>query len=121
MSAYTGTISDPKLKTLPKHSGPKVRHNKATPAITRKDLRKKEQERKNPKKRKRVNNEESSSRAEQAEQPSTSKKQKTRKAETLTKAERKDEKENKAFDKLVSSYTKKVTTNQQVLKKWFDS
>ena len=49
--SHVGTLSDPKVKTLPKHTGAKVRHNK--PKISRKDLRKREEERKNPKKRKR--------------------------------------------------------------------
>jgi hypothetical protein len=51
---FAGTAADPKLKTLPKHTGEKIRH-KNRPAgskITRKDLRKQEQDRKDPKKRK---------------------------------------------------------------------
>merc|ERR1719192_2300002 len=49
-SQFSGMTSDPKQKGLPTHSGPKVRTGKNK--ISRKDLKKQEQERKNPKKRK---------------------------------------------------------------------
>ena len=111
-SGFTGTISDPKVKTLPKHSGPKIRHD--TPKITRKDLRKKEQDRKNPKKRQRP--EPLRSEPEQPQQ-----KKAKNKSERSSKADKKDEKENKAFDKLVNQYKNKFADNQQVLKKWFET
>lgn len=111
-TGFTGTISDPKVKTLPKHSGPKIRHD--TPKITRKDLRKKEQDRKNPKKRQRL--EPLRSDPEQPKQ----KKSKTN-PERASKADKKDEKENKAFDKLVNQYKNKFADNQQVIKKWFET
>merc|ERR1719447_2397073 len=46
---FTGTIADPKIRTLPKHTGPKLRHN-AAPKISRKDLKfqKKEKKRNDP-------------------------------------------------------------------------
>ena len=37
------------VKGLPSHEGPKVRHNKKDTKISRKDMRKQEQERKDPK------------------------------------------------------------------------
>merc|ERR1712113_958425 len=45
-SDFSGSIADPKQKGLPTHSGPKVRHKK----ISRKALRKQEQDMKDPKK-----------------------------------------------------------------------
>jgi len=114
---FSGAISDPKVKTLPKHSGAKIRHDK--PKITRKDLKKKEQERKNPKKRKQPRPEQENTESEQ--QPEKKKKKKSPKVEKITKAERKDEKENKAFESMVNQYKNKFASNQQVLKKWFDT
>merc|ERR1719348_969416 len=53
---FSGLTSDPKQKGLPSHSGAKVRTNREKPKISRKDLRKREEERKNPKlKQKRKN------------------------------------------------------------------
>merc|ERR1711936_631437 len=51
-TGFAGMVSDPKQKGLPTHSGPKVRTGKK--AITRKDLKNQEQDRKNPKKRKKL-------------------------------------------------------------------
>merc|ERR1712071_595762 len=48
-------------------------------------------------------------------------KKKSRKEKRITKSEKNDAKENKAFDSLVSQYKNKFTNNQQVLKKWFDT
>jgi hypothetical protein len=83
------------VKTLPKHTGEKIRHNKDNKAarkISRKDLRKQEQDRKNPKKRKKLSSE-----------------------------DKKDLKENKAFDTLVNKYRSQFASNQTIVKKWFDT
>jgi nucleolar protein 4 len=50
--SFMGSANNPKQKNLPSHEGAKVRHNRSTPKITRRDLKKKEQEKRNPKKRK---------------------------------------------------------------------
>jgi len=114
---HMGTLSDPKVKSLPKHTGAKVRHDK--PKISRKDLRKREEERKNPKKRKR----EQSLRGEPSDSAAGEAKKKKKTKKPPSKADRRDEKENKAFDNLVSQYKNKFATeaSQQVLKKWFDT
>merc|ERR1712107_636222 len=53
---FSGLTSDPKQKGAAPHSGAKVRTNREKPKISRKDLRKREEERKNPKlKQKRKN------------------------------------------------------------------
>merc|ERR1711974_264754 len=52
---FVGSTNNPKVKGLPTHEGPKVRHNKrdkekpGKAGISRKDLKKSEQERKDPK------------------------------------------------------------------------
>jgi len=127
--AFSGALADPKIKTLPKHSAAKVRHNqKEKPKISRKDLRKVEQDRKNPKKRKQelerrqaLEQQLSSDAAAGDQQPPPAKKKKRRPDKPATKAQRKDEKENKAFENMVNQYKNKFASNQQVLKKWFDT
>ena len=129
MPAFSGALADPKIKTLPKHSAAKVRHNqKEKPKISRKDLRKVEQDRKNPKKRKQelerrqaLEQQLSSDAAAGDQQPPPAKKMKRRPDKPATKAQRKDEKENKAFENMVNQYKNKFASNQQVLKKWFDT
>merc|ERR1711887_508207 len=109
---FTGTIADPKIKTLPKHTGAKVRHN-AAPKITRKDLRKQEQKRKDPN-RKRIRTVRIGNTPLAPDEPLMKKPKKN--AAKHSKQERKDEKENKAFDKLVSQYKDKMVSNKQVIK-----
>jgi len=120
---FAGAASDPKVKNLPKHTGAKIRTNK--PKITRRDLRKKELERKNPKlKRKRPDDSEPARSTTSTSQPAATAeptKKKSRKEKRITKSEKNDAKENKAFDSLVNQYKNKFTNNQQVLKKWFDT
>merc|ERR1712192_392541 len=53
---FSGLTSDPKQKGLPSHSGAKVRTNREKPKISRKDLRKRDEERKNPKLRQKRKN-----------------------------------------------------------------
>jgi hypothetical protein len=114
---FAGTAADPKLKTLPKHTGEKIRHNRTGGSkITRKDLRKQEQDRKDPKKRKLA-----AAERKQAEVEPPVKKQKVKQSKKLAGDEKKDHKENKEFDLLVNKYRNQFATNQTVVKKWFDT
>ncbi len=122
---FAGTAADPKLKTLPKHTGEKIRH-KNRPAgskITRKDLRKQEQDRKDPKKRKLAAAErKQAAAAAQAEvEPPAKKQKKLKPAKKLGGEDKRDQKENKEFDLLVTKYRNQFATNQTVVKKWFDT
>merc|ERR1711874_785553 len=92
---FSGAISDPKQKGLPTHSGPKVRHKK----ISRKALRKQEQDMKDPKKRKRAL-EEREREAEKMPEPETKKRKKEKKRKKpkkISKEQRKDLVEDKNF------------------------
>ena len=109
---FSGAIADPKVKTLPKHTGEKIRHKDRASKISRKDLRKAEQDRKNPKKRKLRQESE----AVIKEPP-----QKKQKVKRLNNEDKKDLKEHKAFDELVNKYRSRFASNQTVVKKWFDT
>ncbi len=100
------------MKTLPKHTGEKIRHNRQT-KISRKDLRKQEQDRKNPKKRKIV--------AQQQTEDPPAKKQKAKQPKKLSSEAKQEVKENREFDLLVNKYRSQFASNQTVVKKWFDT
>jgi hypothetical protein len=105
------------VKTLPKHTGEKIRHNKDNKAarkISRKDLRKQEQDRKNPKKRKLRVMEENATEVAAKDPPK-------KKMKKLSSEDKKDLKENKAFDTLVNKYRSQFASNQTIVKKWFDT
>ena len=129
---FMGSINNPKQKNLPSHEGPKVRHN---PKITRRDLRKKEKEKRNPKKRK--TNEESSAEQSNTVTPTAQKRAKTDPIENKkqdkklskrqikkqkSKGEIKDIRDEKQFASLVASYKSKLTNNDGIAtrNKWFN-
>jgi len=116
-SDFSGSIADPKQKGLPTHSGPKVRHKK----ISRKALRKQEQDMKNPKKRKRAM-EEREREAEKTQEPETKKrkKEKRNKPKKISKEQKKDLVEDKKFNALVKSYKHKLNAAPSITKKWFE-
>ena len=120
---FAGTTADPKVKTLPKHTGEKIRHNRgAGSKISRKDLRKQEQDRKNPQKRKLAAEERREERQQKAAADPPAKKQKVKQqSKKLSGEDRRDHKENKEFDLLVNKYRNQFATNQTVVKKWFDT
>lgn len=122
---FTGAIADPKIKGLPTHSGPKIRHKKekeqGVGKVSRRDLRKQELERKNPKKRKHTAEETTIYKAK-LEEPvaKKSKKEKRNKTKKVSKTQRKEMVEEKSFNAMVNSYKSKLSSAPSVAKKWFD-
>merc|ERR1712107_703227 len=119
---FSGLTSDPKQKGLPSHSGAKVRTNREKPKISRKDLRKREEERKNPKlKQKRKNADILKENLETTNGPPDSKKAKKEKKAKKISAEALKEKESeKKFASLVGQYKSTLQNNSEVRKKWFE-
>ena len=124
--SYMGSTNNPKVKGLPSHDGPKIRHNRPN-TISRKDLRKHEQERKNPKlRRKRQRQQENvqtqqveggPSEAKKPKKANTSKKQKLKRKEEI-----KDLKDDKKFNEMVNKYKQKLSDHsavKNVKSKWF--
>jgi len=117
---FTGMTSDPKQKGLPTHSGAKVRTNKRPETkISRKTLRKQEQERKNPKLRKRKPEPVAQSMPE-GPQAKKSKKE-VRKEKKVSKETKKEMESEKKFNSLVNQYKKDLSHNVEIRKKWFDT
>jgi len=131
--SFMGSANNPKQKNLPSHEGAKVRHNRSTPKITRRDLKKKEQEKRNPKKRK--HNLVESMESQNAISSSGSKRAKIEEKENKTKrlsrkqakkqksrSEIKDIRDEKQFASLVANYKSKLTNNDgiAVKNKWFN-
>jgi len=131
--SFMGAVNNPKVKGLPTHEGPKIRHEKrpTTNAISRKDLRKKEQERKNPKlkrkRQKRQREEEEAAAAAaggQGEQagPSEAKKAKKKKGKK-SKEELKELRDDSKFNDMVNKYKQKLqnssSSNLNTKAKWF--
>ena len=116
---FSGLTSDPKQKGLPTHSGPKVRTGKKDSKISRKDLRKKEQERKNPKKRKH----EVKLKVMPAERqdPVTQSKKAKRKQKKLSQDAKKEMESEKKFSSLVKNYVQNIKSNDKIAKKWFET
>lgn len=120
---FSGMTSDPKQKGLPSHSGAKVRTNREKPKISRKDLRKREEERKNPKlKQKRKNADILKENLETSTGPPDPKKaKKERKKQKKVSSEALKEKESeKKFASLVGQYKSTLQNNSEVRKKWFE-
>jgi hypothetical protein len=118
---FMGSKSDPSLKKLPTHLGPKIRHK--NPKITRKGMSKDEQDKKNPKKnRKRQANE----MAEQQQAPaehSAPKKSKSPKlkSEKKLKKFKQEQSDEKKFNSLVQSYKSRLMAGDGKQKsKWFE-
>ena len=132
-SSYSGSFNNPKQKNLPSHEGPKLRHNRPNNKISRKDLKRKEQEKRHPKKRKRGDDggsvDQNEPKAKNVKTDCTSgndKKEKKRLSrkqakKQKTQSELRDIKEEKQFASLVASYKRKLVNNDSVSKrsKWF--
>jgi len=115
--SYVGSTNNPKVKGLPSHEGPKVRHNKKDTKISRKDMRKQEQERKDPKlrrkrqKRRAEENEANSSipSAAGGEDNSSAQPKKKKAKKAGKKADsKKDYREDKQFNDMVNKYKQKI-------------
>jgi len=120
---FTGMTSDPKQKGLPTHSGAKVRTDRKRTKISRKDLRKQDEERKNPKlKRKRKLAENAKENFEVAASPPDAKKAKKekRKNKKLSKEALKEQESEKKFSSMISQYKSSLANNTEIRKKWFE-
>jgi len=125
---FSGAIADPKIKGLPTHSGPKVRHKKEKEAgvgkVSRRDLRKQELERKNPKKRKQPSEDTNINNAPAPREEPVAKKSKkekrNKKPKKVSKTQRNEMVEEKSFNAMVNSYKTKLSSAPSVAKKWFD-
>jgi len=120
---FSGLTSDPKQKGLPSHSGAKVRTNREKPKISRKDLRKREEERKNPKlKQKRKNADILKENLETTNGPPDPKKAKKekKKAKKISAEALKEKESEKKFASLVGQYKSTLQNNSEVRKKWFE-
>ena len=118
---FMGSKSDPSLKKLPTHLGPKIRHK--NPKITRKAMSKQEQDKKNPKKnRKRQANEMAEQQQAPADQ-SAPKKAKTPKLKSDKKLKmfKQEQSDEKKFNSLVQSYKSRLMAGDGKQKsKWFE-
>ena len=122
---YLGSVNNPKQRKLPSHTGPKVRHN---PRISRKDIKKQDKERKNPKKRKRTEAVGMQPQRQEKDAPAAdgapaTKKKRTKSQKKLSKAAKKDFKEEKNFTALVEKYKSKLNSASATAtkQKWFDA
>ena len=121
---YLGSVNNPKQRKLPSHTGPKVRHN---PRISRKDIKKQDKERKNPKKRKRTEaagmQPQRQEKGAPADGEPATKKKRTKSQKKLSKAAKKDFKEEKNFTALVEKYKSKLNSASAIAtkQKWFDA
>merc|ERR1711928_178303 len=110
---FSGLTSDPKQKGLPSHSGAKVRTNREKPKISRKDLRKREEERKNPKLKQNLET------TNGPPDPKKAKKEK-KKAKKISAEALKEKESEKKFASLVGQYKSTLQNNSEVRKKWFE-
>ena len=132
---FMGSANNPNQKNLPTHEGPKVRHKQGTHKITRRDLKKKEKEKRNPKKRKAsgvetndLTNENIPSNAKrQKVEENTKNKQSKRLSRKQAKkqknqTENKDIRDEKQFASMVAKYKSKLTNSDGVAvrNKWFN-
>ena len=117
---YMGSVNNPKMRKMPSHTGPKVRHN---PRISRRDIKKQDKERKNPKKRKRIEAERQQQQQHQEKSEPAAKVQKKKPQKKLSKAAKKDFKEEKNFTALVEKYKSKLNSASAIAtkQKWFDA
>merc|ERR1740129_2576052 len=106
---FTGMVSDPKQKGLPTHSGPKVRTDRK--AITRKDLKNQEQDRKNPKKRKKLI--EKKLKVVPDEPLAKKSKKALRKEKKQSKEAHREIESEKKSNNLVKSYVNNIKSNEQ--------
>jgi nucleolar protein 4 len=119
---YMGSKSDPSVKKLPSHLGPKIRHK--NPTITRKAFSKQEKDKKNPKKNRKREASESAVQYTEAPEPKKARKSSnaTRKSEKKVKKVRQEQADEKKFNSLVQSYKSRLmggAENRQK-SKWFE-
>ena len=117
---FMGSVNKPGQKSLPTHTGPKIRHNRS---ISRKEIKRKEKIMKNPRKRKAL--QESIKAQKEDETSAASEPKKAKKAKKVkkgkTKAEVKDLKDDKKFSNMVQQYKQKLLApNAAQKRKWFD-
>merc|ERR1712181_72703 len=114
---FSGLTSDPKQKGLPSHSGAKVRTNREKPKISRKDLRKRDEEGKNPKlrqKRKNADILKENLETSTAGPPDPKKAKKDKKKQKKASSEALKEKESeKKFASLVGQYKSTLQNNSE--------
>lgn len=116
---YMGSKSKAGQTSLPTHTGPKIRHK--GPKISRKDIKKREKLMKNPKKRQEIAANFQPEKTTEKTQEKANKKVKKPK----TKAQIKDIRDDKKFNKMVSDYKQKLMgANSKAggakKRKWFD-
>jgi len=120
---YSGMTADPKQKGLPTHRGAKVRTDRPT-KISRKDLRKKEEDRKNPKlkklKRKLAVEGVKENVGDSGPPDAKKTKKEKRKIKKVSATVQKEQASEKKFASLVSQYKSTLVSNTEVRKKWFD-
>ena len=118
---FVGSLSNPSVKTLPSHIGPKIRHK--NPKISRKALQKQEKDQKNPKKnRKRLAREMSEQVSEAPEPKKIRKSEPKPKSQKKLKKQRQEAQDEKKFNTLVANYKSRLLASENVQKKskWFD-
>ena len=116
-----GSLSNPSVKTLPSHIGPKIRHK--NPKISRKALQKQEKDQKNPKKnRKRLAREMSEQVSEAPEPKKIRKSEPKPKSQKKLKKHRQEAQDEQKFNTLVANYKSRLLASENVQKKskWFD-
>ena len=117
---FMGSVNKPGQKSLPTHTGPKIRHNRS---ISRKEIKRKEKIMKNPRKRKALQESIKAQKEDESSTSAASEPKKTKKAKKpkKTKAEVKDLKDDKKFSNMVQQYKQKLLApNAAQKRKWFD-
>merc|ERR1712179_152856 len=120
---FSGMTADPKQKGLPTHSGAKVRTDRKGKKISRKDLRKRDEERKNPKlrqKRKLAENAKENLEVDAGPPDAKKAKKEKRKHKKLSKEALKEQESEKKFSSMISQYKSTLTNNTEIRKKWFE-
>ena len=127
-ASYVGSLSDPAVKNLPSHIGPKIRHK--NPKISRKVLQKQEKDRRNPKKNRKRMAMQSAEQASEAPAPKkvresvpTQPKPAKPKSEKKLRKLRKEAESEKKFNSLVASYKSRLMSSENIQQKskWFES
>ena len=119
---FMGSVNKPGQKSLPTHTGPKIRHNRS---ISRKEIKRKEKIMKNPRKRKALQESIKAQKEDESSTSAASEPKKAKKAKKVkkgkTKAEVKDLKDDKKFSNMVQQYKQKLLApNAAQKRKWFD-
>ena len=114
---FVGSLSNPSVKTLPSHIGPKIRHK--NPKISRKALQKQEKDQKN---RKRLAREMYEQVSEAPEPKKIRKLEPKPKSQKKLKKHRQEAQDEQKFNTLVANYKSRLLASENVQKKskWFD-